>query len=108
MRCSEQIFTHGGATPLTPPELPFLAGGRNPFPASLSPATGVHGIGSTPHALVISTQSNLRSSKFGGNTDVKAKVEKESTEPENMACTWFGEICSCALNNSRNKFHQTT
>ena len=25
-----------------------------------------------------------------------------------MDCTWFGEICSCALNNSRNKFHQTT
>ena len=25
-----------------------------------------------------------------------------------MACMWFGEICSCALNNSRNKFHQTT
>ena len=25
-----------------------------------------------------------------------------------MACTWFGEICSFALNNSRNKFHQTT
>ena len=23
------------------------------------------------------------------------------TEPENMACTWFGEICSCALNNSK-------
>ena len=31
----------------------------------------------------------------------------DSTEPENMACTWFGEICSCALKNSRNKFHQT-
>ena len=25
-----------------------------------------------------------------------------------MACTWFGEIRSCALNKSRNKFHQTT
>ena len=25
-----------------------------------------------------------------------------------MACTWFGEICSCALNNSNNKFHKTT
>ena len=37
--------------------------------------------------------------------DLKQKL---STEPENMACTWFGEICSGALNNSRNKFHQTT
>ena len=33
---------------------------------------------------------------------------KRYTEPEIMACTWFGEIRSCALNNSRNKFHQTT
>ena len=26
------------------------------------------------------------------------------TEPENMACTWFGEICSFTLNNSRSNF----
>ena len=25
-----------------------------------------------------------------------------------MACAWFVEICSCVLNNSKNKFHQTT
>ena len=30
------------------------------------------------------------------------------TEPENMACTWFGEICSCCCLARRNKFHQTT
>ena len=31
-----------------------------------------------------------------------------STELRNKGCTWFGEICSCALNNSNNKFHKTT
>ena len=30
------------------------------------------------------------------------------TEPENIACTWFGEICSCCCLARRNKFHQTT
>ena len=25
-----------------------------------------------------------------------------------MACTWFGEICSCCCLARRNKFHQTT
>ena len=35
-------------------------------------------------------------------------VAANYTEPENMACAWFGEICSCALNNSRDKFHECT
>ena len=41
-------------------------------------------------------------------SNVIYEVAPPTTEPENMACMWFGEICSCALNNSRNKFHQTT
>ena len=42
------------------------------------------------------------------NKSVEEAWYVANTEPENMACTWFGEICSCALNNSRNIFHQTT
>ena len=73
MRCSEQIFTHGGAmAPLTP-KLPFLAGGRNPF-LSLS----CHR--SSRHRVNTTRARNKQSLKppfsiFGGNTDVKAKVE---------------------------------
>ena len=32
----------------------------------------------------------------------------DRTKPEKMACTWFGEICSCCCLACRNKFHQTT
>ena len=41
-------------------------------------------------------------------TQAKYTRPCESTEPENMACTWFGEICSCCCLARRNKFHQTS
>ena len=37
-----------------------------------------------------------------------ASVTDKHTEPENMACTWFSEICFCCCLACRNKFHQTT
>ena len=39
------------------------------------------------------------------NRNLHQRKNHSCTELGNKACTWFGEICSCALNNSKNKFH---
>ena len=42
------------------------------------------------------------------STCAQVMSENAHLELGNKACTWFGEICSCVLNYSRNKFHETT